>query len=129
MDRTALMMTQAIILFAHGARSAAWAEPFERLRTIVQARSPQAQVGLAYLELMSPSLPELVSNYAQAGVTQVTVVPIFLGQGGHIRRDLPLLIETLNKRYPHIQIEVAVAVGEDEQVLKAIANYCIAVSS
>jgi hypothetical protein len=35
----------------------------------------------------------------------------------------------MRKQVLRIQIEVAVAVGEDEQVLKAIANYCIAVSS
>lgn len=123
------MLNQAIILFAHGARSALWAEPFERLRVLVQARSPQSHVGLAYLELMSPSLSELVAHYAQEGVTQVTIVPIFLGQGGHIRRDLPILIEQLTLQHPHIAIEVAVAVGEDDNVLHAIANYCIAVSA
>jgi len=50
-------MTRSLILFAHGARAASWAAPFERLRALVQARAPEVPVSLAFLELMEPRLP------------------------------------------------------------------------
>ena len=121
--------THAIILFAHGARSPVWAEPFERLRALVQARQPDARVALAFLELMTPSLADQVATFVAEGVTTISVVPIFLGQGGHIRRDLPVLIDSLRQTYPQLVLDVATAVGEDEQVLQAIANYCVHVSA
>jgi sirohydrochlorin cobaltochelatase len=117
---------RALILFAHGARDPRWAEPFERLRLLAQAQLPDTAVHLAFLELMQPALPDLIAQLAGTGCTDATVVPVFLGQGGHVRRDLPALIETLREKYPALRIGVATAVGEDEAVLAAIAQYCVA---
>ena len=117
--------TSAIILFAHGARAASWAAPFERLRELTRARTPGLTVELAFLELMSPRLPELVAQLVQSGVRNVTVVPVFLGQGGHVLRDLPLMVEQLKIDYPELAIRVVEAVGENAGVLDAIADYCV----
>jgi len=35
---------RALVLFAHGARAASWAAPFERLRDINRARLPDVDV-------------------------------------------------------------------------------------
>ena len=120
------MNKQALILFAHGARSPSWAEPFERLQTIVQAQLPDVRVTLAFLELMEPQLPQALADCAADGVTEVSIVPVFLGQGGHVRRDLPLLVEQARQQYPGMIIKVAEAAGEQQDVLQAIARYCIA---
>ena len=121
----ARMTTSAMVLFAHGARSAGWAAPFERLRALTAARLPDVTVALAFLELMTPRLPELVAELAATGHGRVTVVPVFLGQGGHVLRDLPLLIAGLRAAHPGLVIEVVEAVGENAQVLGAIADYCV----
>jgi len=118
----------AIILFAHGARAASWAAPFERLRALTQARKPDVTVKLAFLELMTPRLPELVAQLAQEGVREVTVVPVFLGQGGHVLHDLPVMIEQLKADHPQLAIKVVEAIGENAGVLAAIADYCICAS-
>jgi sirohydrochlorin cobaltochelatase len=120
------MTHQAMILFAHGARAASWAAPFERLCALTQARLPGVDVSLAFLELMSPRLPERVAELADAGVTDIALVPVFLGQGGHVLRDLPLMVDELRARYPQLQITVATAVGEAPDVLNAMADYCVA---
>jgi len=118
-------MTHALVLFAHGARDPQWAEPFQRLQQIVQAQVPDVSVSLAFLELMTPRLPELVEQLAQQGCADVSVVPVFFGQGGHVLRDLPPMIEQLRMEYPQLSLKVAKAVGENEEVLNAIARYCI----
>ena len=119
-------MSRALILFAHGARAAAWAAPFERLRELTQARLPEVPVSLAFLELMEPRLPQRVAELAAQGVTQVSVVPVFLGQGGHVLRDLPLMVEQLRMEFPALAIGVAGAVGEDPDVQRAMTDYCVA---
>jgi sirohydrochlorin cobaltochelatase len=119
-------MKQALILFAHGARDPRWAAPFERLREIAQAALPATNVSLAFLELMSPRLPEAVASLVEKGCGKVSLVPVFLGQGGHVLRDLPLLVDELRGAYPGLEISVAPAVGEDAAVLDAIARYCVA---
>ena len=116
---------RALVLFAHGARAASWATPFERLRDLTAARLPDCAVRLAFLELMEPRLPEAVASLAAAGVEDVTVVPVFLGQGGHLLRDLPLLAEGLRAAHPGLQLSIAGAVGEDPGVLAAMTDYCV----
>lgn len=116
---------RAMILFAHGARAASWAAPFERLRDLAQARMPEVAVSLAFLELMTPRLPEHVNALIAAGVNDITVVPIFLGQGGHVLRDLPLMVDQLRIDHPQASIKVAEAAGENAAVLNAICDYCV----
>src|SRR5450830_798728 len=121
-----MAMQKSLILFAHGARDPNWAEPFRRLRALTQASLPEVAVELAFLELMTPDLPQLASQQIADGAQQVTIVPVFLGQGGHVRRDLPVLVEQLQQAHPGIQFQVAAAAGEDAGVLQALAHYCIA---
>lgn len=118
------MVPSALILFAHGARDPRWAAPFERLLRLTQAQLPAIAVRLAYLELMTPRLPETVAALVEEGCRQLTVVPVFLGQGGHVLRDLPLIVEQLRLDHPLTGIRVADAVGEDPAVLDAIVHYC-----
>jgi sirohydrochlorin cobaltochelatase len=123
------MANPALILFAHGARDPRWAEPFQRLQKIIEGQQASLTVHLAFLELMAPRLPELVKQLVDGGCTDVTVVPVFFGQGGHVLRDLPLLIDELKRDYPQLKLNAAAAVGEDAEVLNAIARYCITASS
>lgn len=116
---------KALILFAHGARAASWKQPFERLQALSQVKLTDATVKLAFLELMEPSLPDVVTELVQSGCDQIQVVPVFLGQGAHVLRDLPLLITELTARHPHVSLQVSQAVGENALVLDAIASYCV----
>lgn len=119
------MDKRALVLFAHGARSASWAAPFERLRDLVQAQLPDVSVSLAFLELMEPRLPAHVHALAASGILDVTVVPVFLGQGGHVLRDLPIMADALRAELPGLQLNVVGAAGEDPAVLQALAGYCL----
>ena len=120
------MGTHGIVLFGHGARDARWAEPFERLADKLRAaRGVSGPVSLAFLELMAPDLPAAIAELAARGCTAVTVVPVFFGEGGHVRRDLPKVIDTCRVRYPGIAIHCVGAVGEDDSVLDAVVGYCL----
>jgi sirohydrochlorin cobaltochelatase len=122
---TLMAAQRALVLFAHGARAASWAAPFERLRDLTRAREPQVRVELAFLELMTPRLPELVAALTADGVDDITVVPVFLGQGGHVLRDLPLILDEQRALYPQVSIKVVEAAGENPEVLKALSDYCL----
>jgi sirohydrochlorin cobaltochelatase len=117
---------RGLILFAHGARDPRWAEPLLRLRDRVAGRAPGTPVSVAFLDIMQPDLPTAGDDLVRAGCTSLGIVPVFLGQGGHVRRDLAALIGTLASRYPDLDIQCAPAVGEDDAVLDALAEYSLA---
>jgi len=116
---------QGLILFAHGARDPRWAEPLHRLRERVAARAT-GPVGVAFLEIMTPDLPTAAADLVAAGCRGICIVPVFLGQGGHVRRDLAALIEAVSARHPEVDVRVVPAVGEDDSVLDALAAYSLA---
>lgn len=115
-------MKAGLILFAHGARDPAWASPFEAVAARVRQARPDAEVRLAFLELMTPSLPEAGAALAAAGCTQVAVLPLFLGAGGHVRKDLPRLVDALRAAHPDMTFELHGAVGENPAVIAAMAE-------
>jgi sirohydrochlorin cobaltochelatase len=116
---------QGLILFAHGARDPRWAQPLDRLRERV-ARQAAGPVRVAYLEIMKPDLPTAAAELAVAGCRGICVVPVFFGQGGHVRRDLAALLEAVSTRHPGVDVRVVPAAGEDESVLDALAAYSLA---
>ncbi len=111
-------MKQALVLFAHGSRDAQWAQPFEALRARL---APTFDVELAFLELMPPTLEEALARLAARGARRVRVVPVFLGQGAHLRRDLPALAAAAAARHPGLEISLEPALGEQPAVLEALA--------
>jgi sirohydrochlorin cobaltochelatase len=118
-------VSAGLILFAHGARDPRWADPLLQLKQRLGVRAPALPVVLAFLELMRPDLPSAAATLVGQGCTSICVVPIFLGQGGHVRRDLGALLQTLRDAHPGIEVRSAAAVGEDAAVLDALAEYCL----
>jgi sirohydrochlorin cobaltochelatase len=115
-------MTRALVLFAHGARDPRWAEPFEAVADRVRQAAPALAVRLAFLETMTPTLADAVAALAAAGATDVDVVPLFLGSGGHLRQDLPPLVDAVRAAHPGLAIRLHAAIGEDAAVLDAMAR-------
>ncbi len=117
--------TTGLLLFAHGARDPRWATPFEAVAEQVRSSQPGLQVRLAFLEFMTPNLVEAGADLAAAGCTVVAVVPLFLGAGGHVRKDLPLLLDTLRAAHPQLQVQLHPAVGEVASVVQAMAAVAV----
>ena len=111
-----------LVLFAHGARDPRWAAPFEAVAGRLAERLPEAAVRLAYLELMHPSLVDTVNALVAEGCRQVTVVPMFLGAGGHVRRDLPALLDDLRAAHPQLRLEATPPLGEMPELIQAMAE-------
>ena len=116
------VVKRGMLLFAHGARDPRWAEPFEDVARRVRLRDPALAVRLAFLEFMTPSLAEAGRSLALAGCLRVDVVPLFLGAGGHVRKDLPVLLAALATAHPEVQWLLQRAIGEIDSVIDAMAS-------
>jgi sirohydrochlorin cobaltochelatase len=115
-------MSQGILLFGHGARDPLWATPFHAVAARIRALHPGVPVELAFLELMSPDLNGGADALVEAGCDAIGIVPLFLGTGGHVRGDLPRLLEHLRLRHPKVRWALQGAIGEHPDVINAIAR-------
>ena len=116
----------SIILFAHGARDPEWAAPFRRIAARLRESSPNLPVQLAFLELMQPALADAVARMAADGITRITLVPLFLAQGGHLKEDLPRLLDDIRRGHPGVTIDITEAIGDSEVMTAAIADWALA---
>lgn len=114
-------MKSALVLFGHGARDPRWADPFRILQGRLKAAVPDGtRVELAFLELMEPGLPGCIAGLVSQGVARVRIVPVFFGQGGHLRRDFPVLLDECRAAHPGLDLAATPPVGEWDAVLDAI---------
>jgi sirohydrochlorin cobaltochelatase len=113
----------ALVLFAHGSRDVRWAEPFRAIQQKLAAQKPGITIEVAFLELMSPSLADAVDRLAASGHGPVTIAPLFMGQGAHLRRDVTSIVADLRERHPALDLKVLPAAGEIEEVLDAITEW------
>ncbi|MDX1802142.1 MAG: CbiX/SirB N-terminal domain-containing protein [Marinobacter sp.] len=106
-----------IILLAHGSSDSRWCQTFEQLAAPTVAAVPGSVI--AYMELSTPSMEDEIARAAADGCTDVTVLPLFLAAGRHLRKDVPGMIAELEKQYP-LAIHLAPPVGENPQLGIAI---------
>lgn len=102
----------ALVLFAHGARDPDWAQPLLRLRDAVQAVAPHVPTRLCFLEMQGPDLPTVLEDLQQEGATRIAIAPIFWSRGGHVAKDLPVLIEAFRARHPGLELNVLPALSD-----------------
>ena len=57
-----------------------------------------------------------------AGAAKIVVVPMFIAQGGHLKRDVPAMISQLRSTWPQVQFSLGDAIGENEIVIQAMAT-------
>ncbi len=122
------MKTAALILFAHGSRDPDWAAPLKRVQQNVTARKPHLAVEIAYLELMEPRLAQTVRRLVEAGCQRITIAPIFIAQGAHLKRDLVRQIDALREQHPYVDLVLLPAAGECDAVVDAMSLWLEAVA-
>jgi sirohydrochlorin cobaltochelatase len=116
------MAEHAIVLFAHGARDTRWARTLSELRTLVQARAPQAHVAVAFLEFQPPTLAEAIDDALADGARTIDVVPVFWASGGHVASDVLPLLDKLRARHPGLALRVRPVLSELPGMLEFIAD-------
>ncbi len=116
-----MKLKRGLLLFAHGARDPDWARPFEDVAWRIRALRPELCVELGFLEVMPPNLLLAGRRLAEHRCEHVDVLPLFLGAGGHVRKDLPALLQELSREHPAVHWRLLGAIGEVDSVIQAMA--------
>ena len=112
----------ALILFAHGARDARWADSLNALAAAIRAQAGRASVSTAFLELQTPTLPEALEAAACEGAQRIHVIPVFWAAAGHVENELPPMLAQFGARYPQVSISVLPVLSELPGMLDFIAR-------
>lgn len=121
-------MTTALILFAHGARDPEWASPMRRVQAAIRRQLPAVPVELAFLEFMAPNLAGCAAALVAGGARKIVVLPMFIARGGHLKQEVPLMLDALRRTHAGVEFELSGAIGEHETVVQAMAAAALEVA-
>lgn len=121
-------MKTALILFAHGARDPEWANPMRRVQAAVRERTNGVPAELAFLEFMSPTLPECAAQLIAQGADKIVILPMFIARGGHLKKEVPEMLAVLRCTYPNVEFSLGGAIGEHDTVVQAMASAALEVA-
>lgn len=112
----------ALLLFSHGSPDPEWARPLEALQARLAERLAPMPVRLAFLPPAGPEFMNVVESLVTSGTRSLTVAPVFLARGGHVKKDLPELAAAAEARWP-LAITLLPTLGESDLVLNAMADW------
>jgi sirohydrochlorin cobaltochelatase len=122
-------MNTALILFAHGARDPEWAEPMRRVQAAIRQQQPDVPVELAFPRVHGADAARLHRRAGGfGGARKIVVMPMFIARGGHLKRDVPELLEKLRSAHPEVQFSLGGVIGEQEIVVQAMATATLEVA-
>ena len=55
----------------------------------------------------------------------IAIVPMFIAQGGHLKNDVPKLLDELRNAHPDVRFVLGPPVGEAEAIVQAMADYAV----
>lgn len=107
-------MKQAVLLIGHGSKDPKGNAEFE-------AFAKQAGMRYCMLDYVEPSLPSALAQLAEEGIRDLAVIPYFLFAGGHVKRDIPEIIDKARNLYPKMTIYLGQHLGLE----KVLFEVCI----
>lgn len=97
-----------LVAAAHGTRDGAGLAATAELLDLVRALRPGLRVEVGYVDVAEPLLSETLGRLSG----EVVVVPLLLGAGYHVRRDIPAALAAA----PQVNARVAAALGPDPRL-------------
>jgi len=111
-----------VLLVGHGTRLAAGLAEFATLAAQLRQALPERSVHTAFLELAAPDITTALEQLWQQGVRRITVLPALLLAAGHLKHDIPALLEAARTRHPELTIILAAELGVHAHLLHVAAT-------
>jgi sirohydrochlorin cobaltochelatase len=114
----------AVLIIAHGSRDQAAREEFLEQVQAISAHLPGTTIGHAVLEFpwsRAPSIGDAVDAMASS-VKNLVVLPLFLFDAGHVRRDIPAELAAARERSPHLKLIILPQVSDEDGLLDVLVD-------
>jgi len=113
---------RAIVLLGHGSRVPGAAQEMDGLAERLRDITGVPLVKVCFLSRLGPHLPETLAACAEAGATEIFVIPYFLHTGLHILVDIPEELQKQAATYPGVRIVYGRSLGYDPVMAEILAR-------
>ena len=117
----------AVVLIGHGSKMAYNKELLDGLQRLMELRGVFKDVRVAFMQLNSPSIEEVLRELAKNGIKKIVAVPVFLADGTHTTEDIP---KTLKKTFEgewaelgqDVELIYGKPIGVDERIVDILLD-------
>ena len=107
----------AVLLIGHGTRRAAGVAEFRVLADQLQQALPDRTCLAGFLELVEPDLPAALEQLRQQGFRRITALPALLLAAGHVKNDIPAILNAFQIEHPEMSITIGADLGVHPNLL------------
>ncbi|BBM89196.1 hypothetical protein COTS27_00890 [Spirochaetota bacterium] len=122
------MKKASLVLVAHGSRIKASNDEIAEFVKLISKEmgSEFVHIGVGFLELAEPLIPEALSEAAKVmrlkGARVLWVYPYFLASGSHVSKDIPEIIERERTNYPDLTVKLLPYLGSKGALLEVVLS-------
>ena len=107
----------AVLLIGHGTRRAAGVAEFHRLAEQIREALPDRTCLAGFLELVEPDVPTALEQLRQQGFRRIIALPALLLAAGHIKNDIPAILNAFQAQHPEMRITLGADLGVHPHLL------------
>ena len=110
-----------VVVIGHGSRAP---EALVLLNWVADRLAVRLEMPVlaASLQFNKPTLDDCCHELAEAGARRVVVVPYFLYEGNHLKKDVPQELDRLRQELPGTGFVLADSLGADELLVEVLAR-------
>ncbi len=109
----------AIMICGHGSRDAGAVSEFNQLAVRISERLSDHSVESGFLEFATPVITEGLDKLRDNGAKKIVCLPGMLFAAGHVKNDLPSVVNTYAAENPDLDMLYAADLGIDARLLDA----------
>jgi sirohydrochlorin cobaltochelatase len=116
------MKKTGIMLCGHGSRDGEAIEQFTSFAHALRARLATFDVEWGFLEFARPILREGLDRLIARGCTEILALPCMLLAAGHVKNDVPSVLNRYQAEHPGITIRLGRDLGMDPRMMRAAGH-------
>lgn len=105
----------------HGSKMPGFQKAMEETARRLKNAGRFSDVVCAYLEISQPSIPDAVASCVEKGATRVKVLPYFILDGMHVKKDIPEIVSAAREKLrDRAEIILCPHLGFDEKIVSLV---------
>lgn len=115
-------MKQGVVILGHGSKAPEALKTLERATELVARRLEDRIVAHASLQFNEPTIYQAVDSLVEQGVDKITVAPLFLYLGNHLKEDIPAAIDEIKGKHPGLEFTFSRSIGDDMRIADIVLD-------
>ena len=107
-----------VMVCGHGSRDMEAITEFQSVAAGIATRLPQYPVASGFLEFAKPIIREGLDKLHQQGADHILAVPVMLFAAGHVKNDIPSVLNTYAVQHPGLRIDYGRDLSVDTRLLE-----------